>query len=128
MEEEIDGHASVTTRPRLRRKTRPAVGDQQYGRSSVTNGGRMYLDPAAGDTAWSRRGRDIYNLIIRDLGTDIDEAQLQQVRRCAMLALECERFECQIAAGNAVDLATYALLGDTYARAAQCLYDLKGNK
>ena len=106
------------------RKTRPAAGDAQFGRSAVTNGRRMHIPPAAGDAAWSRRGRDIYNLIVSDLGTDINEAQRQQVRRCATLALECERFECQIAAGNEVDLATYALLGDTYGRAAQCLYGL----
>ena len=93
------------------RKTPPAAGDAQYGRSSVTNGRRMYLDLEAGDAAWSRRFRDLYNIFVGDLNTEtLTEGQRGMARRCATLALECEKFECQIAAGNAVDLALYGML------------------
>jgi hypothetical protein len=107
---------------RLRRKTPPAAGDKQFGRSSITNGKKMHLPPEAGDAAWGRRFKDIYNLLVAD--TD-NEAARQQARRCATIALACEKLESNSAAGKEIDLPLYTTLTTTYGQAIQCLYDLK---
>jgi hypothetical protein len=105
------------------RKTLPARGDAQYGRSSVTNGAHMCLTPDAGNAAWGRRYRDIFDLLV---GAADNEGQRQQARRCTALAIECEKFEAQIVAGQSIDRALYGILVDRFGRAIECLHDLKG--
>ena len=121
---EIIGRASATTTSQapLRRKTLPERGDPRYGKSSVTNGRRMHPLPTAGDAAWSRRFRDIYNLLIGDID---NEGARQQARRCATIALACERLESDSAAGKEIDLPLYSTLTQTYGQAIQRLYDLR---
>lgn len=61
--------------------------------------------------------------IISDIGgADIlSEGQRQIARRCATIAIACERMEGEAAAGNAIDLDAYGTLTDRLGRAFQRL-------
>jgi hypothetical protein len=87
-------------------------------RSAVTNGSRLHVN-RPGDTRWSRRFSDILSEIVSDLGGAdcLSEAQRQLARRCATIALECEKIECAAATGSAIDLETYGQLTDRLGRA-----------
>jgi hypothetical protein len=86
-------------------------------RSAVTNGKRLHVD-VAGDNKWSRRFRDILDQIIADLSGPhgLSESQRQLARRCATLAIQCERLEGSAAAGNEIDISEYSLLTSTLVR------------
>jgi len=92
------------------------------GRSAVTNGTRLHVVPP-GDTAWARRFRDVLAEITNDLGgaTVLSEGQRQLARRCATIAITCERMEADAASGAAIDLETYGKLTDRLGRAFQRL-------
>lgn len=92
------------------------------GRSAVTNGKRLHV-VAPGDGRWSRRFRDVLAEIISDIGgADIlSEGQRQIARRCATIAIACEKMEGEAAAGNAIDLDAYGTLTDRLGRAFQRL-------
>jgi hypothetical protein len=98
---------------------RPARKDQ---RSAVTNGKRLHV-VAPGDTAWSRRFRDVLGQIVSDLGGAdlLSEGQRQLARRCTTISIQCERMEGEAAAGNAIDLDAYGTLTDRLGRAFQRL-------
>ena len=96
----------------------PARKDQ---RSAVTNGKRLHV-VAPGDTKWARRWRDVLAEIISDLGHDgLSEGQRQLARRCATIAIACERMEGEAAQGNEIDLDAYGTLTDRLGRALQRL-------
>lgn len=86
-------------------------------RSAVTNGRRLHVTPV-GDTAWSRRFRDVLEAIVSDLGgaDRLSEGQRQLARRCATIALECERLEARAVAGEQIDLECYGQLTDRLGR------------
>jgi hypothetical protein len=92
----------------------PARKDQ---RSAVTNGKRLHVI-RPGDTAWARRFRDVLAEIVSDLGgSDIlSEGQRQLARRCATIAVQCEKLEGEAAAGNDIDLDLYGTLTDRLGR------------
>jgi hypothetical protein len=123
---EIVGRASMVTTdtavdtapPKLplRRKTSPERGDPRFGQSSVTNGRHMHIDPDAGTASWQRRYKDIFNLIAIDSD---DEGARQQARRVAMIALVCERYESELAAGKTIDLGLYGTMSDRFSRAIE---------
>jgi hypothetical protein len=88
------------------------------GRSAVTNGRRLHV-VVPGDTKWSRRFRDILAEIISDMGgagSGLSEAQRQLARRCATIAIACEKMEGEAAAGNEIDLVVYGMLTDRIGR------------
>jgi hypothetical protein len=87
-------------------------------RSAVSNGKRLHV-AAPGDNAWSRRFRDLLGEIVSDLGgpEQLSEGQRQLARRCALIAVECERIEGHAVAGKAIDLETYGTLTDRLGRA-----------
>jgi hypothetical protein len=91
-------------------------------RSRVTNGRSLFVEPDQRGP-WSRRFRDVYGEIISDLGgADIlSEAQRQLARRCATIAIACERLEGQCAAGQEVDMMIYGMLTDRLGRTFQRL-------
>ncbi len=91
-------------------------------RSSVTTGKRLHV-VRPGDNAWSRRFRDILELIIGDLGGPevLSEGQRQIARRCATLSVECERMEGQALAGDPINVELYGSLTDRLGRALQRL-------
>jgi hypothetical protein len=73
---------------------------------------------APGDTKWSRRFRDVLSEILSDLGHEgLSEGQRQLARRCATIAIACEKLEGEAAAGNDIDLETYGELTDRLGRA-----------
>src|SRR5262245_64594322 len=74
-------------------------------RSAVTNGRRLFVD-GAGNSAWSRRYRDLVTGHIADMGGRdlLSEAQLSLVKRAAAIEIELERMEGALSAGALVDL------------------------
>jgi hypothetical protein len=100
--------------------TVPAIKpDRLDHRSAVTNGRRLHVNPP-GDSAWSRRFRDVLSEIISDLGghdAGLSEGQRQLARRCATIAIQCERMEGLAAAGAEIDLEQYGTLTDRLGRA-----------
>jgi hypothetical protein len=90
-------------------------------RSRVSNG-KLFVETDH-RTAWSRRFRDVLAEIISDLGGAdlLSEGQKQLARRCATIAITCERMEGEAAAGNAIDLEVYGKLTDRLGRALQRL-------
>jgi hypothetical protein len=87
-------------------------------RSAVTNGHRLHVRPV-GDSAWSRRFKDLVAEITSDLGGAdcLSEGQRQLARRCATIALECEKIEVRAVSGQQIDLETYGQLTDRLGRA-----------
>jgi hypothetical protein len=100
----------------------PSAGRSPRLRSAVTNGARLHVE-APGNTAWSRRFADVLGEIVGDLGGRdvLSEGQRQLARRCATIAIACERMEGEAAAGNPIDLDAYGTLTDRLGRAFQRL-------
>jgi hypothetical protein len=99
---------------------KPARKDQ---RSAVTNGKRLFV-VRPGDTAWSRRFRDILASILCDLGgyeNGLSEAQTQLARRATTLCIACERLEGVAASGVEIDIALYGEIVDRLGRCLQRL-------
>jgi hypothetical protein len=90
--------------------TRPAAQ-----RSAVTNGRRLFVE-GDGNSAWSRRYRDLVAAHVSDLGgaDALSEAQRSLVKRAAAIELELEQMEGKLSQGEAVDL-------DCFTRAASHL-------
>jgi hypothetical protein len=92
-------------------------------RSRVTNGRSQFVEADARGP-WARRWADILAEIISDIGgrdAGLSEGQRQIARRCATIAIECEKMEGEAASGNAIDLAIYGMLVDRLGRAFQRL-------
>jgi hypothetical protein len=91
-------------------------------RSRVTNGKAWFVE-GDGRGPWARRWRDIIAEITNDLGGGdlLSEGQKQLIRRCATIAIACERAEAKAAAGEDIDLETYGTLTDRLGRAFQRL-------
>jgi hypothetical protein len=91
---------------------------QRKGRSAVTNGARLHV-AKIGDAKWARRFRDILVEILSDIDSrdrGLSEAQRQLARRCATIAIACERMEGEAAAGNEINLVVYGMLTDRLGR------------
>jgi hypothetical protein len=84
-------------------------------RSAVTNGRRLFVN-GDGNSAWSRRYRDLIAAHVSDLGGRdlLSEAQISLVKRSSALELELEQLEGKLSQGEDVDL-------DRYGRAASHL-------
>jgi hypothetical protein len=84
-------------------------------RSAVSNGRRLFVD-GDGNSAWSRRYRDLIVGHVSDLGgRDIlSEAQVSLIKRASTLELELEQAEGRLSKGEQIDL-------DCYGRAASHL-------
>jgi hypothetical protein len=87
-------------------------------RSAVTNGSRLFV-VRPGDTAWNRRFGDVLSEIISDMGghEGLSEGQRQMARRCATLAITCERMENEAASTGKMDIDLYGTLCDRLGRA-----------
>lgn len=74
-------------------------------KSKVSNGNKLFA-AADGRSLWARRFRDIYSAHIADLGGAemLSEGRLQLCRRAAAIAIECERLESRLAAGEEADV------------------------
>src|SRR5262245_38768040 len=84
-------------------------------RSAVTNGRKLFVE-GDGNSAWSRRYRDLIAAFVSDLGGHdaLSEAKLALIRRSAALALELEQMEGKLSQGDEINL-------DSYGRAASHL-------
>ena len=84
-------------------------------RSAVSNGRRLFVD-GDGNSAWSRRYRDLIVGHVSDLGGRdvLSEAQLSLIKRASTLELELEQAEGRLSKGEQIDL-------DSYGRAASHL-------
>jgi hypothetical protein len=84
----------------------------------LTNGRRLHVI-APGDSKWARRFRDVLSEVLSDLGNEenLTEGQRQIARRCATIAIACEKMEGEAAAGNDIDLDSYGTLTDRLGRA-----------
>jgi hypothetical protein len=73
-------------------------------RSAVTNGRRLFVE-GDGNSAWSRRYRDLVIGHVNDLGGAalLSEAQKSLVRRASAIELELEQMEGKLSRGEAVD-------------------------
>jgi hypothetical protein len=104
----------------LRKPTTRAIsgGRPAHTRSAVTNGRRLHV-VSPGDNAWARRFADVLDQILADLGSEqhLSEGQRQLARRCATIAIVCERMEGEAAAGKQIDLEQYGQLTDRLGRA-----------
>jgi hypothetical protein len=79
------------------------------GRARVSNGSQLFLDESAidGRSVMARRYRDVLAALVSDLGGDPSEAQAQIARRAATLIVWAESAESDMAAGNAIDIASF---------------------
>jgi hypothetical protein len=84
-------------------------------RSAVSNGRRLFVD-GDGNSAWSRRYRDLIVGHISDMGgrDTLSEAQLSLIKRASTLELQLEQAEGRLSKGEQIDL-------DCYGRAASHL-------
>ncbi len=84
-------------------------------RSAVTNGRKLFVN-GDGNSAWSRRYRDLIAAHVSDLGGRdlLSEAQIGLVKRAAAIELELEQLEGKLSQGEEVDL-------DAFGRAASHL-------
>ena len=97
-------------------------GPKSKGRSRITNGNALF-EGIDGRSATARRFRDVLAEIVSDLGGPdrLSEGQRQIARRCAMLAVECEKLESLGVAGKPFDIEQYGQLTDRMGRAFQRL-------
>jgi hypothetical protein len=87
-------------------------------RSRISNG-RCYFIEGDERSAWSRRWRDVLGEVLSDLGDDgLSEGERQLARRCATIAIACEKMEGEAAQGREIDLETFGQLTD---RLGRCL-------
>jgi hypothetical protein len=91
-------------------------------KSRVTNGKTAFVE-ADQRGPWARRWRDVLGEIIGDLGGAglLSEGQKQLARRCATIAIACERMEGQAAQGRDINLEVYGTLTDRLGRCFQRL-------
>jgi hypothetical protein len=101
---------------------RSIAGRKPEARSRISNGSKLLMD-IDGRSKWARRFADILYGITADLGGDdnLSEGQRQLIRRCALLAVECEGLEGDAAAGDTIDLFLYGQMTDRLGRALQRL-------
>jgi hypothetical protein len=92
-------------------------------RSRVTNGKTLFVEADARGP-WARRFSDVLSEIISDMGGHdggLSEGQRQLARRCATIAIACEKMEGEAAIGNEIDLDVYGTLTDRLGRTFQRL-------
>jgi hypothetical protein len=81
-------------------------------RSAVSNGRRMFVE-GDGNSAWSRRYRDLIIGHVNDMGGDalLSESEKSLIRRASAIECELEQMEGQLSRRESVDL-------DAFTRAA----------
>jgi hypothetical protein len=102
---------------------RPKTKRPKSQRSRVTNGKSPFVE-ADRRGPWARRWSDLFSQIISDIGGNdagLSEGQRQLARRCATIALSCEKMEGQAAQGEAFDVELYGSLTDRLGRCFQRL-------
>jgi hypothetical protein len=104
-----------TRKPGRYRATAGNIPAMECQRSAVTNGKRLFVE-GDGNSAWTRRYRDLIAAHIADLGgaSVLSEAQISLVKRATAIECELEQLEGRLSLGQTVDL-------DAFTRAASHL-------
>ena len=91
-------------------------------RSAVTNGRKLFV-AGDGNSAWSRRYRDLIAGHVSDLGGSdvLSEAQKSLVRRVATIELELEQMDGKLSMGDEIDLDAYGRATNTLRRTLETL-------
>ena len=78
-------------------------------RSAVTNGRRLFVQ-GDGNSAWSRRYRDLITGHISDMGgrSLLSESQVSLVKRASAIEVELEYAEGRLSRGEEVDLDSFS--------------------
>jgi hypothetical protein len=106
---ELDSETVMETRPHTIHQAPLARGAIEprapRQRSAVTNGRKLFVE-GDGNSAWSRRYRDLVAGHANDLGGGdaLSEAQLSLVRRASAIECELEQMEGRLSMGEEVDL------------------------
>lgn len=82
--------------------SRQIVSRLPFQRSAVTNGTRMLVG-INGRSALARRYRDLVEALAAEIGADLGEAELLQVRNAASLQLHAEELTARLVRGEPVD-------------------------
>ena len=107
-----NGHRSRTTKLTGRP---PHPGQNEGGKSRLSNGHGVLLDKVDGRSAMYRRYRDICGAIIADSGgiSACSESRQHLIRRFAAAAVLAEQMESKIVNGEPVDITEFAQLSST---------------
>jgi hypothetical protein len=91
-------------------------------RSAVTNGRRLFVE-GDGNSAWSRRYRDLIAGHVSDLGgkSELSESQLSLIRRASALECELEQQEGRLSRGETIDLDEFGRATNTLRRTLETL-------
>lgn len=91
-------------------------------RSAVTNGRRVFVE-GDGNSAWTRRFKDIISEHASDLGglDVLSQAQQALIRRAATLSVQLEAMEGRLSEGLDIDMDLYGRLTGHQARVLQAL-------
>jgi hypothetical protein len=91
-------------------------------RSAVTNGRRLFVD-GDGNSAWSRRYRDLAQAHVADMGGRdlLSEAQLSLIRRASAIEYELEQAEGRLSKGEQIDLDCYGRIASHLRRILESL-------
>src|SRR5262249_1333219 len=98
----LEGNENAVETLGVRSDTKPLPRRQ---RSAVTNGRRLFVE-GDGNSAWSRRYRDLVaGHGVDPGGSDVlSEAQISLIRRASTIELELEQLEGRLSRGEPVDL------------------------
>jgi hypothetical protein len=101
----------------------PGSAKNRTQRSRKTNGSRVFLLPVDARNTIARRYRDIRDAIVSDLGgaDNLSAGQLIVIERTAMLSVQCETLDCDVANGKQIDWVHYGKLTDRINRALRSL-------
>jgi hypothetical protein len=106
-------------------KPRPK-GAKSTGKSCATRastGRSLHAVPINPGSAWARRGREVYQAVLSDLGGQQlqSELALQTIRRVTGLIVIAEQAEAKLAAGEAVELSEHIAVINAFNRTAGAL-------
>jgi hypothetical protein len=95
----------LDTAPTTKRPRNKLVAQPPNNRSAVTNGRKLFV-LGDGNSAWSRRYRDLLCSHISDLGgaSGLSEAQIGLIKRAAAIEVELEQQEGKLSQGQEINL------------------------
>jgi hypothetical protein len=89
----------------------------------VASGRSIHATPINPGLTWARRGREVYNAIVADLGGPDLQSELatQTIRRAVGLIVMAEQAEAQLAAGEKIEIEKHISVINAFNRTAGAL-------